>query len=242
MERSRSAATALRASNARAATPTARAEEPAPGAVRRARAPRAPVRPTTIASPACAVTATKGAALGRRPRAIAAAAEQRWSVEQLFCLGEDEDQGQPGNCRTIDEAFSRGAGEPCLVDAPLCQAALRCVIEGVDTTTGSITARCGSPVASGAACKIAIPDMCQSGEYCAVAANALDGTCTRKPGAGSPCIARGNDPPEICAPGTRCDGGQCRPRQKLGGSCQADAVCYSDHCSGGSCASAGACE
>ena len=160
----------------------------------------------------------------------------------LFCLGEDEDQGRPGNCRTIDEAFSGTASEPCLIDAPLCQAALRCVVEGVDTTTGSITARCGSPVASGAACKIAIPDMCQSGEYCAVPANALEGTCTRKPGAGSPCAARGNDPPEICALGTRCDGGQCRPRQKLGGSCQADEVCYSDHCSGGGCASAGACE
>lgn len=160
----------------------------------------------------------------------------------FFCLGEDSDKGQPGNCRTFQEAFSGDSGEGCLVDTPLCKANLRCIVEGVDTATGNITTRCGPPVGSGAACKIAIPDMCPIDEYCAVPPEALDGRCTKKPGAGAACAARGDDPPEICASGTRCDGGQCRLRQKLGGSCQADAVCYSEHCRNGGCASASSCE
>ena len=158
----------------------------------------------------------------------------------MICLGVDNDQAKPGNCRTIDEAFTRGAGQTCLVDAPLCQASQRCVIEGVDTTTGGLIANCRSPVGSGAACKPAAPDMCPVDEYCAVAPMTLDGRCTRKPAAGAPCVVTDDDP--ICAPGLRCDGGQCRPRQKLGGSCQADAVCYSENCVGGSCAPNGACE
>ncbi len=158
----------------------------------------------------------------------------------LFCLGEDEDKSQPGNCRTIQEAFSGDSGERCLVATPLCKANLRCIVEGVDTATGSITARCGTPVSSGAACKIAVPDMCPADEYCAAPPDMLDGRCTKKPGAGAACVVRGKD--QICASGLRCDGGTCRARQRLGGSCQADAVCYSEHCRSGGCASGNACE
>jgi hypothetical protein len=160
----------------------------------------------------------------------------------LYCLGEDRDQGRAGNCRTIEESFSGGAGERCLLDAPFCRADLRCVIESVDTTTGSITTACRPPLGSGAACKLSYPDVCPLDEYCAVQPQALEGTCTAKPGAGEPCASRGDDPANICAPGTRCDGGQCRSRQKLGASCQTDDVCYSDQCLNGGCASAGACE
>jgi hypothetical protein len=160
----------------------------------------------------------------------------------LFCLGEDKDKSQPGNCRTISESFSGDSGEGCFFGAPLCKADLRCIVEGVDTATGNITTRCGTAASSGAACKIAIPDMCPTGEYCAVPPQMLDGRCTKKPGAGAACAAQGDDPPEICASGLRCDGAVCRSRQKLGGSCQADAVCYSEHCESGGCVSANACE
>jgi hypothetical protein len=160
----------------------------------------------------------------------------------LICLGADNEQGRSGNCRTIAEAFSGSAGDPCVLDAPFCRADLRCVIESVDVATGMITTRCGEPVGSGAACKMAYPDVCPPDQYCAVPAQSLDGTCRSKPGAGQPCAARGDDAADICAPGTRCDGGQCRPLQKLGGGCQSYAVCYSEHCLSGGCAPAGACE
>jgi hypothetical protein len=160
----------------------------------------------------------------------------------LICLGEDSDQGRSGNCRTTSEAFSGSSGDRCILDSPFCQADLRCVIESVDVATGNITTRCGAPVASGAACKMAYPDVCPFDEYCAVPPQSLDGTCRPKPGAGQACAARGDDPPDICAPGTRCDGGQCRPRQRLGGSCQGGSVCYSELCLDGGCAPAGACE
>jgi hypothetical protein len=163
--------------------------------------------------------------------------------EGLFCLGAENDSGKSGNCRTIDEAFSSSEGEGCYFGgAPLCAGALRCIVQGVDTTTGSIQTRCGPAVSSGAACKIAIPDMCPADEYCAVPRDALDGRCTKRPAAGAACATQGSDPPAICARGLACDGGQCRPRQRLGGSCQENAGCYSDHCSSGGCVSANGCE
>jgi hypothetical protein len=163
--------------------------------------------------------------------------------EGLFCLGAENDSGQSGNCRTIDEAFSGGEGESCFFGgSPLCAGNLRCIVEGVDTTTGNILTRCGPQASSGAACKIAIPDMCPADEYCAVPRDALDGRCTKRPGAGAACATQGNEPPSICARGLACDGGQCRQRQRLGGSCQGNAGCYSDHCSSGGCVSANGCE
>jgi hypothetical protein len=161
----------------------------------------------------------------------------------LFCLGAENDSGQSGNCRTIDEAFSSTTGERCYFGgAPLCSGNLRCIVQGIDTTTGSIQTSCGPAVSSGAACKIAIPDMCPADEYCAVPRDALDGRCTRRPAAGSPCATQGSDPPSICARGLACDGGQCRQRQRLGGSCQEDSGCYSNYCASGACVSSNGCE
>jgi len=164
-------------------------------------------------------------------------------AEGLFCLGAENDSGQSGNCRTIEEAFSSSEGESCYFGgSPLCAGNLRCIVQGVDTTTGNILTRCGPSVSSGAACKIAIPDMCPADEYCAVPRDAIDGRCTKRPSAGAACAAQGNEAPSICARGLACDGGQCRVRQKLGGSCQENAGCYSDHCSSGGCVSSNGCE
>jgi len=161
----------------------------------------------------------------------------------LICVGDDSKSGQSGKCQTLTDAFSVAAGGACLLSgAAFCKTDLRCAVESVDPVTQTITTRCSPPVASGASCKLAYPDVCPFDQYCAVPAQSIDGTCRAKPGSGQPCAARGSDAADICAPGTRCDGGICRSLQKLGGSCQTDDVCYSGTCAGGGCASAGACE
>jgi hypothetical protein len=158
----------------------------------------------------------------------------------LFCVGADEDAGRPGTCRTLADAFSVSAGGSCLIGAPFCQPNLRCTIDSV--SGGVPSTRCAAPVASGAACKLAYPDVCPGDQYCKIATGTIDGVCTAKPGNGQPCAVRnaGEDP--ICAPNTRCDAGTCRSRQKLGGTCQTGAVCYSENCISGGCAPGGACE
>jgi hypothetical protein len=160
----------------------------------------------------------------------------------LFCLGEDASSAQTGTCRTISQAFSAKSGETCLINGqPFCTADLRCAIQSFDPVTNTPTTSCVAVVASGAACKLAYPDMCPIDQYCAVPPQMIDGVCTAKPGAGKPCAARGTDAADICAPGTRCDGGICRPLQHLGGSCQTDDVCYNGNCVDNGCASS-ACE
>jgi hypothetical protein len=161
----------------------------------------------------------------------------------LFCLGDDKDKGVAGNCRTLDEAFAGAKGDTCVFEGkPLCQPGLFCVIS-VDATAGVTTACAAERFASGAACKPAFPDACPDGEYCAIPSGAYEGSCEPRPEAGEAC---GNKPledvPEICAAGTRCDGGTCRARQALAGSCEVDAVCLSNHCVNGECAPDGACE
>jgi hypothetical protein len=159
----------------------------------------------------------------------------------LICAGGDDTT--PGTCRTIDDAFSVASGGSCLLEgAMFCKTDLRCTIDSFDPVAQTAVTKCAAPVASGAACKIAYPDVCPADEYCAVAPQALDGTCTAKPGNGQPCAARGSDAADICAPGTRCDGGSCRTLQHLGGQCQTDDACYSGNCEGGGCVSAGGCQ
>jgi len=158
----------------------------------------------------------------------------------LFCVGSDENAGRPGKCRTLAEAFSVASGGSCLLGAPFCTTDLRCAVE---STAGSTPiTRCTAPVARGAACKLAYPDVCPGDQYCKIATGTTDGVCTAKPGNGQPCAQRTATDDPICAPNTRCDAGICRTRQKLGGSCQTSAVCYSENCIAGGCAPSGACE
>jgi len=160
----------------------------------------------------------------------------------LFCIGSDNDAGRQGQCRTLKDGFSVGAGQPCLQTAPFCEPSLRCVVESVNPSTGAITTRCAQPVASAAPCQLAYPDVCPGDQYCAIAGGASTGRCTAKPGNGQPCAMRTPNEDPICAPGTRCDSGTCRQLQKLGGSCQSDDVCYSGNCINSGCAPSGACE
>lgn len=158
----------------------------------------------------------------------------------LFCLGSDDDQKKPGACKTIAEGFSGKTGDPCFFEGkPACTTDLRCIVQSFDAGTGKIVTACGAPFASGAACKIAIPDGCPSGEFCDVPQNQLDGTCKPRPGAGQPCAKLFDD--ELCAAGTRCENGSCRALQHLGAQCTIDDVCYSGNCVNGGCAPAGSC-
>jgi hypothetical protein len=159
----------------------------------------------------------------------------------FFCAGADENSDQPGNCRTYEEVFSAGLGEACsFQEGTLCQTNLACVIE-IDAVTGMVGGTCAAKVGSGQACGLAIPSQCPDSEYCTGTVTMLEGTCMPKPEAGEACVpGLGDD--FVCAVGTRCDGGTCRPLAQLGQSCIEDAVCLSERCVGGSCVSDSACE
>ncbi len=161
----------------------------------------------------------------------------------LICVGADEEAQTSGNCRALDELLSGKEGDDCdPLSGPLCGAGLSCVFEGFDETTGTLLATCAKKLAAGADCNIGFPDPCPSDEFCAAETMMLSGTCEKRPGAGSPCASGPfSDAPDTCAPNTRCDGGSCRERQKIGGSCETDDVCLSEHCVGGKCAPAGGC-
>jgi hypothetical protein len=157
-----------------------------------------------------------------------------------LCIGADAEADVSGECQRASEVFSATAGEPCLLNGTLCADGLVCTI-----TAGGAAPEtaCAARVASGAACRVAIPDQCPAEEYCAVAAGQLEGTCIQRPRVSEACAPgpfADSDP--VCAPFTRCENGTCRARQRLGGSCQSDDVCLSETCLRGKCALEGACE
>lgn len=161
----------------------------------------------------------------------------------LICVGNDNAAGIEGNCRGIDEVFSAQVGAACNpLMGQFCAIGLACVVQ----TISPVDFVCQMPVASGAACRPGFPDPCPPDEYCSATATMLDGTCTAKPGANEPCVkyllSDMNDPPNICAPNLRCDGGTCRERQHLGAACTSSEVCYSDNCVSGGCRPEGSCD
>jgi hypothetical protein len=155
----------------------------------------------------------------------------------LFCLGED-DSGKSGNCRSFEEVFTAQVGEPCNPEGPFCATSARC---GIMATTPTLELECIAPFASGAACRLAFPEACPTGEYCKVVPDTLEGTCTALPTAGQACAIHPLDQNELCAPATRCEAGMCKGLQSLGGTCALDTTCYSEFCLNGSCAAEGSC-
>ena len=158
----------------------------------------------------------------------------------LFCLGEDE-EGNPGTCRDVDEAFSAQEGASCGFDTTLCASGLSCVVDSVDMT-GAVFV-CAAKVASGATCKVGIPEQCPTGEYCDADVNMgqFEGTCMALAGNGEACTVSAFSE-GACGPNLRCDGGTCRPLQQLGESCTDDEVCYSELCEGGVCVAEDSCQ
>ncbi len=151
---------------------------------------------------------------------------------------------QPGNCRTYDEVFASAEGERCEPNAGfLCQPGLVCKLDTLIPAAWS----CAQEVGSGEPCVPAFPEQCPDDEYCNVTTAMLRaemmGTCEPRPGEGEPCAGAEG---VFCAPGLRCDGmgagATCKAPTEIGGDCTVDAVCFSEYCLDGVCASAARCE
>jgi len=161
----------------------------------------------------------------------------------LMCLGEDVDNGVSGTCQPLDDVFSASSGQICsFSDGPLCDPSLSCIIESIPAS-GNIAGNCGSPVEAGGDCYISVPEMCPSGQYCAITLTQIgagqSGLCTDLPAAGQPCGT--NAAGEFCAPYTRCVDGTCEPLRNLGEVCSDDEQCYSQRCLNGGCVTEDAC-
>ena len=153
----------------------------------------------------------------------------------LVCIKAD---GAPtGICGAIQE--SSQLGQTCdFAKMQLCAAGSFCGLDNIDIAKGKATSACLGPVASGGACKFAIPSQCPSGQYCAdikfKAPASMEGTCQALPGAGQPC-AKGAVFPPLCAPTLVCVGDTCVARASLDAACQFDEGCASGRCSTGKC-------
>lgn len=143
-----------------------------------------------------------------------------------------------GVCTDRASLMTAMLGEPCQLqgdDVVLCVAGASCAVTGFMLPM-SATFECLAPVASGASCNAAIPEMCPEGQYCAGAAPLMlmfDGTCTPLPGVGEDC-AMGLLGTR-CAAGLACVDSRCVQPQANGGPCAMDAECYSGICAGGAC-------
>jgi hypothetical protein len=159
----------------------------------------------------------------------------------LFCVGGDEESGKSGVCRRAAELWSAPLGTLCDPGAGvLCEPGAACAFQGIATPSPLML--CVREVESGADCSVAVPDMCPDGDYCAVPAGSLDGTCTPLPADGESCGTWAFEPgTALCAPYTRCEAGTCRARKALGSSCQVGSVCLSESCVANACAAQGAC-
>jgi hypothetical protein len=161
----------------------------------------------------------------------------------LVCVGESDESGRAGTCRTIDQAFSAAVGESCSFETgPLCSPELACAVTGLDGLTA--VTECVAIAASGGDCHPGFPNPCPVGQYCKTTLAApFDGTCTAAPSAGEPC-ARGpfGGVPSICVPDTRCENGTCQALRRAGGSCSIDDVCYSENCVDGVCLPGSSCQ
>lgn len=162
----------------------------------------------------------------------------------LFCIGEDDDQGEAGTCQPMDEVFSASVGNPCsFAEGPLCEPHLSCVVDAIEGA--ELVMSCQERAVSGGSCGLGLPSHCPQGQYCPLAfADLVAGTftaeCTPLPGPGEPCADNVSGP--SCAAFARCDGtGTCRALRNLGESCDADELCYSGACVDGGCARS-ACE
>ncbi len=161
----------------------------------------------------------------------------------LICFGgTDASPGMPaapGTCQTRESLFTANVGDLCDPegDGPLCVEDARCALTGVSGGTTAVW-ECEAPVASGAACHLAFPEECPTGEICLGVLPLMgdfDGTCGPRPGSGEPCERN------LCADGTRCVSSTCQPVSDVGGACTTGFDCFSGTCEDGVCAEAMLC-
>ena len=160
----------------------------------------------------------------------------------LLCTGGDDDSGTPGTCEPFEEVFALAEGESCdFIAGEFCATGLACVIEA-DLDLGVLIQSCEPPVASGAACRLALPNHCPDGEYCDgldTDNGVFEGTCKALPGDGIACAAGSITG---CAEGRSCVNGTCRTVRENGGACSDDEECYSENCDSGVCAAPVVCD
>jgi len=150
--------------------------------------------------------------------------------------------GSPGTCRALSALTTAAEGASCTPLMTLCQGALSCALLSITGGGGGADPvfdfECQQPVASGAACRVAIPDACPSGEFCAGTdpeAGMLMGTCTPLSTAGEACEG-GHPLGSGCEAGLVCVSDVCREPQNNGETCVMDVECYSGRCATGMCA------
>jgi hypothetical protein len=162
----------------------------------------------------------------------------------FVCLGAERRTGTSGSCMPIDETFVAGEGDDCSVlEGPLCEAGLSCVLDDIDTDGETPIMSCKAPVDSGDECQIGFPNMCPDDEYCDANLVTRIGECQPLPEAGDACGVVGFDQnPSVCEAYAVCVNGTCRAQQRLDGSCDNDAMCYTSNCVDGRCAASNACE
>lgn len=152
----------------------------------------------------------------------------------LVCVGDDG--ATPGECTRWSEVLMGAEGELCdALNEDYCDDGLSCAFDGLDGTTPRF--RCVTRVAAGAACTIALPDICPPDQFCSgldFMMGDTEGTCAPLPTAGDPCTPALPFP--RCAPGLVCTGGNmCEPLGRVGATCASDATCASSYCEGGRC-------
>jgi hypothetical protein len=164
-----------------------------------------------------------------KPAAIGQACKQGKPPCNLdgLCVGVDDAKKTPGMCTTYTAALSAAQGASCdIAKTQLCLPALACAVATIDAT--GATYSCVPRVTSGAACKLAIPSMCPTGEYCDgidTTKGKIDGTCKALPTQGQDCapnLAGAN-----CAEGLVCGADlTCKARGKNGVACADKSECY----------------
>jgi hypothetical protein len=164
-------------------------------------------------------------------------------VGGLICVGKDDAAGKKGACDDVNAAFAAPVGAACdVANGPYCVPGAACQLDTVSATGASYV--CVAPVASGAPCKLALPDACPDDEYCPVDLSTsppvFEGVCTKRPAAGQPC-GKGLTG-DTCGAYEVCENGVCTDRQPIGGACTGSGTCYSGLCKAGVCAAGLSCE
>jgi hypothetical protein len=144
----------------------------------------------------------------------------------LLCVGDNEADAEPGSCFPAKDLFVLSANQPCSIatDPPaLCRQGASCPVE--------LAPVCQATAEPGGACRLALPDMCPTGEYC----NLGTSLCTALPGPGEACAAGSLTKPG-CAAYLRCVNNQCRPLGDNDDPCASNDECYSGYCATARCA------
>jgi hypothetical protein len=138
------------------------------------------------------------------------------------------------SCSLLGSRPTVGEGQDCTGGNVSCATGLVCMAAEAGDG-GSTTYRCQQPATSGGPCRYGAPNPCPQSEYCPVSApSTAAGTCTPRLGPNQACTGTAL---YECQDGTTCNSAKvCTTIQHIGGSCAANAECYSNLCQNGTCA------